>query len=92
MSNILENKTVIVTGGSSGIGRAIALAAARHGAKAVIVSDIVETPREGGEPTAAEIERLGGKANSRKPTSQAGPTTTPWSRPRASSAASMSWS
>lgn len=66
MSNILDNKTVIVTGGSSGIGRAIALAAARHGAKAVIVSDIVETPREGGEPTAAEIEGLGVKAKFHK--------------------------
>ena len=66
MSTILGNKTVIVTGGSSGIGRAIALAAARHGAKAVIVSDIVETPREGGEPTAAEIERLGVKTKFHK--------------------------
>ncbi|MCA1552281.1 SDR family oxidoreductase [Bradyrhizobium sp. BRP19] len=66
MSNILESKSVIVTGGSSGIGRAISLAAARHGAKAVIVSDIVETPREGGEPTAAEIQRLGVKAKFQK--------------------------
>lgn len=46
MSNLLTGKTVIVTGASSGIGRAIALAAAEHGAKAVIVSDITETPRE----------------------------------------------
>jgi NAD(P)-dependent dehydrogenase (short-subunit alcohol dehydrogenase family) len=59
MSDILNNKTVVVTGASSGIGRAIAIAAAKHGAKAVIVSDITETPREGGEPTVAAIEALG---------------------------------
>ena len=59
MSDILKDKTVVVTGASSGIGRAIAIAAARHGAKAVIVSDITETPREGGEPTTAAIEALG---------------------------------
>lgn len=59
MTNILDGKVVIVTGASSGIGRAIALAAARHGAKAVIVSDITEAPREGGRPTANEIEALG---------------------------------
>jgi L-rhamnose 1-dehydrogenase len=33
---LLENKVVIVTGGSRGIGRAIALESARHGAKVVI--------------------------------------------------------
>ena len=59
MSGILKGKVVVVTGASSGIGRAIALKAAEHGAKAVIVSDVVEIPREGGEPTVAEIEKLG---------------------------------
>ncbi|TPK92564.1 SDR family oxidoreductase [Mesorhizobium sp. B2-4-17] len=59
MSDILKGKVVVVTGASSGIGRAIALKAAEHGAKAVIVSDITETPREGGAPTAVEIEKLG---------------------------------
>jgi NAD(P)-dependent dehydrogenase (short-subunit alcohol dehydrogenase family) len=59
MSNILKDKVVVVTGASSGIGRAIAIGAARHGAKAVIVSDVTETPREGGEPTVAAIEKLG---------------------------------
>lgn len=66
MSNILHNKTVVVTGGSSGIGRAIALAAARHGAKAVIISDIAEAPREGGKPTAVAIGRLGVTAKFQK--------------------------
>jgi L-rhamnose 1-dehydrogenase len=59
MSDILEGKTVVVTGAASGIGRAIAIAAARHAAKAVIVSDITETPREGGTPTTDEIAALG---------------------------------
>ncbi|MEH0196442.1 SDR family oxidoreductase [Caulobacter sp. CCNWLY153] len=59
MSDILANKVVVVTGASSGIGRAIAIRAAEHGARAVIVSDVTEAPREGGEPTAAVIEALG---------------------------------
>jgi NAD(P)-dependent dehydrogenase (short-subunit alcohol dehydrogenase family) len=59
MSNILDDKVVVVTGASSGIGRAIAIRAAEHGARAVIVSDVTETPREGGDPTASVIEALG---------------------------------
>jgi L-rhamnose 1-dehydrogenase len=59
MSDILNGKVVVVTGASSGIGRAIAIGAAQHGAKAVIVSDVTETPREGSVPTTAEIEKLG---------------------------------
>lgn len=59
MSDILAGKVVVVTGGSSGIGRAIALAAARHQARAVFVADITGTPREGGRPTAEEVEALG---------------------------------
>jgi NAD(P)-dependent dehydrogenase (short-subunit alcohol dehydrogenase family) len=58
-TNILQGKVVVVTGAASGIGRAIAINAAKHGAKAVIVSDISETPREGGTPTTREIEALG---------------------------------
>jgi len=59
MSDILNDKVVIVTGAASGIGRAIAIVAAKHGAKEVIVSDVTETPREGGGPTTGEIEALG---------------------------------
>lgn len=59
MSDILKGKVVIVTGAASGIGRAIAIGAARHGAKAVIVSDITETSNEGGSTTTSEIESLG---------------------------------
>ncbi len=62
MSDILNNKVVIVTGASSGIGRAIAIRAAEHGAKAVIVADITEAPREGGRPTVEEIEAIGSTA------------------------------
>lgn len=53
---LLEGKTAIVTGAASGNGRAIALGFARQGAR-VIVADLTETPREGGEPTAAAIQR-----------------------------------
>ncbi|MDW3563477.1 3-ketoacyl-ACP reductase [Enterobacter cloacae] len=59
MSNLLNNKVVIVTGAASGIGRAIAISAAKHGARAVIVSDITEEPREGGTKTTSEITKLG---------------------------------
>lgn len=59
MSNLLKDKVVVVTGAASGIGRAIAITAARHGAKAVIVSDVTESPREGGGPTTGEITALG---------------------------------
>jgi NAD(P)-dependent dehydrogenase (short-subunit alcohol dehydrogenase family) len=59
LSGILRDKVVVVTGGASGIGRAIALSAARHQAKAVIVGDLTEAPREGGTPVAQELEALG---------------------------------
>ena len=59
MSDILQGKTVIVTGAASGIGRAVAIAAATHGAKAVLVADLSESPREGGLATTHEIDALG---------------------------------
>ena len=57
----LAGKTAIVTGASSGIGRAIALTFARHGAN-VVMADVRDDPREGGEPTPTIIEREGGSA------------------------------
>jgi NAD(P)-dependent dehydrogenase (short-subunit alcohol dehydrogenase family) len=59
MSDILTGKVVVVTGAASGIGRAIAVSAAQHGAKAVIIADLTETPLEGGAPAVQEIEGLG---------------------------------
>ena len=51
---MLDDKIAIVTGGSSGNGRAIARIFAEHGAR-VIVADLTEEAREGGEPTASMI-------------------------------------
>jgi NAD(P)-dependent dehydrogenase (short-subunit alcohol dehydrogenase family) len=54
----LKGKVAIVTGGSSGIGKAIAQLYAREGA-AVVLSDL---NREAGEATVAEIRAAGGEA------------------------------
>jgi NAD(P)-dependent dehydrogenase (short-subunit alcohol dehydrogenase family) len=54
----LKDKTAIVTGAASGIGRAIAYAFAREGAK-VVAADI---NAEGGEETVAKIREEGGDA------------------------------
>ena len=55
---LLENKVALVTGGSSGIGRATALAFAREGAQ-VVVSDVNSV---GGHETVEQIEADGGEA------------------------------
>jgi NAD(P)-dependent dehydrogenase (short-subunit alcohol dehydrogenase family) len=54
----LENKSAVVTGGGSGIGRAVAVLYAKEGAR-VVVSDINE---EGGQETVSLIKAEGGKA------------------------------
>lgn len=59
---ILNEKVVLVTGGSSGIGRAIAIRAAGLGAKAVVIGDLTDAAKEGGETTAALVEKLGSRA------------------------------
>jgi len=56
---LLEGKTMVVTGGNSGIGEAIVLAAAREGANVVI--DYVVHPEETSE-VIARIEAAGGHA------------------------------
>ncbi len=56
---LVENEVAVVTGGASGNGRAIAIALAEHGAKAVVVADRQEQPREGGQTTNDLLEKLG---------------------------------
>jgi NAD(P)-dependent dehydrogenase (short-subunit alcohol dehydrogenase family) len=61
----LQGKTVFITGGSRGIGKAIALKLAKAGANIVIAAKSVEEdPRLGGTifSAAAEVEALGVKA------------------------------
>ena len=54
----LENKSVIVTGGAAGIGRAICEVFAEEGAR-IVVADIDES---GGAQTVANIKSAGGEA------------------------------
>lgn len=67
MSGMLEGKVVVVTGGGQGVGRGIALEAARAGA-AVIVNDIGVSPSgeaQGTSPAAAVVDEIiagGGQA------------------------------
>jgi len=56
MSDLLADKTAVVTGGSSGIGRGIALSLAEHGAD-VVVADVQTTPNTADTtPTLEAIE------------------------------------
>jgi len=63
----LLNKIAVITGGSSGFGRAIAIAYAREGAK-IVVGDLQAEPLTGGfeeapgRTTVDEIRAVGGKA------------------------------
>jgi glucose 1-dehydrogenase len=60
MSSLLAGKIAVVTGASSGIGRAIALSFAEEGAT-VALADITAEALEGGEPTLDLITRARGK-------------------------------
>ena len=55
---MLKNRVAIVTGGGSGIGRAIALRFAREGAD-IVVADMKE---EQGEKTAKDAKKIGGRS------------------------------
>jgi glucose 1-dehydrogenase len=61
MSSLLAGKVAVVTGASSGIGRAIAAGFASEGAS-VVIADVTEEPVEGGESTLELITRAGGAA------------------------------
>src|SRR5207302_7817264 len=65
MSSLLAGKIAVVTGASSGIGRAIAIGFAGEGAS-VVIADITEQPVEGGDSTLDIITRAGGAAFFRK--------------------------
>ena len=62
MSGLLAGRVAIVTGGSSGIGRGIAVRFAQEGAALVVIADLREEPREGGDLTASAVRAAGARA------------------------------
>ncbi|MBD3286760.1 glucose 1-dehydrogenase [candidate division WOR-3 bacterium] len=58
MKRLLEEKVILITGGSSGIGRAAAILAAREGAKVLVSAD---KNIEGGQETVSAIKKEGGE-------------------------------
>lgn len=58
-TNLVRDAVAIITGGSSGIGRAVALEFAQQGARAIVVADLQEQPREGGTPTHEAVTEYG---------------------------------
>ena len=57
----LKDRTALITGAASGIGKAIALRFAEEGAR-IVIADQTDEPREGGAKTLDEIEAMGGEA------------------------------
>src|SRR5579871_4219058 len=62
MSLQLDGKIAVITGASSGIGRAIAIGFAAEGAR-VVVADLTQQAVEGGASTCELIARAGGTAS-----------------------------
>ena len=62
MTGLLDGAVAVVTGGASGIGPAICTRFAEQGARAVVVADLREEPREGGDPTVELVRRAGAEA------------------------------
>jgi len=60
MAGMLEGKSVLITGGGGGIGRATALACAREGARVAVADAVAETAQQ----TVALVNKAGGQAMS----------------------------
>ena len=56
---LLDDRVVVVTGGANGIGRGIAVCAARHGARAVVIADLTCDPAGGGATTVDLVAQAG---------------------------------
>jgi NAD(P)-dependent dehydrogenase (short-subunit alcohol dehydrogenase family) len=62
MSGLLDGKVAVITGAASGMGREMAVEFTRQGAKAIVVADVQEAPREGGATTVELVQQAGGRA------------------------------
>lgn len=57
--DLLRGQVAVITGGASGLGRAAALRLASAGVAGVVIADVREEPREGGEQTTRMLADLG---------------------------------